>query len=295
MRPSHICGFPQNITVARANKGKREIAVARIGAREPSHTGSAADGEEGKRDRRENKVEREKPRRKDTKEGAPPRASLRAGLLCPRSLPLPAASLHPRSRHTPLGSRLPPAVPGTSLNSHVTLPATVLHSMYTPTPNDGARARACGPIAAYTYFTVWYTTHARARIPRNAQKPEFPDPDNARGRAKKQPCRCRLFHVFVRIVTFSHPPLTYLRFLDVFFFQPPLSLYTLQDGQTRSCWVLRSRDGDISRAIMITGHQLFVILAIMPETRVRERTRIFEMISATHSRREVGGKLPKIR
>lgn len=58
MRPRHICGFPQNISVARTNKGKREIAAG-IGyegrlARSGYGVGSPC-GEEGRRKKEKRK------------------------------------------------------------------------------------------------------------------------------------------------------------------------------------------------------------------------------------------------
>lgn len=93
MRASHICGFPQNITVARANKGKREITVGSV--RGMAHTGVER-WKRKKKEKRKEERKREKKRksseeeRMEEKEGEE-RVHRLERLL--RSLPLPPPPL----------------------------------------------------------------------------------------------------------------------------------------------------------------------------------------------------------
>lgn len=151
MRASHICGFPQNITVARCEQREtRDSGGEGWYERRLTRGGYGLGGRWGGR-KKEGKRKREVER--STTEGCERGCTASGVSSCPVSyVPGPylfqphrctlALSTHPLSAPASLGQ------PGTSLNSHVTLPATVLHSIYTPTPTR-------------TYFTGWRATHAR--------------------------------------------------------------------------------------------------------------------------------------
>jgi len=146
----------------------------------------------------------------------------------------------------------------------------------------------CAPVVTHT--------HAHAD-PEERSETRVPDLDSARGRAHEETTVSfhvyvisrapRFAFVFLCVVTFlPNAPHTHSRLSA--FFQLPLSLpggYVVVE--------FYDRDGGISRAIMIAGHQLFAILTIVLKTRVRERIRAFEIISMTHSRHEVRKKCRK--
>ncbi|KYM93863.1 hypothetical protein ALC62_15565 [Cyphomyrmex costatus] len=144
MRPSHICGFPQNITVVRANKGKRETAVG--GAVRGTHHTEWIRGWQpvGRKEKGE-----EEARGGEKLDGRIRKRVHRLGrLFVPVSYVLytpvltsssrivaPSLSAHPSRLSSSLGC------PGTPLNSHVTVPATVLHSVHTDTERQRAHHR----------------------------------------------------------------------------------------------------------------------------------------------------------